>query len=67
MEWALEALKEPFFEGRYSVLFLLFDIVNMERETQAAFGCADRLDLSSEQILFAHTVTDCFDVSLFLL
>ena len=31
--------REPFFEGRiYLRSFLLFDIVNTERETQAAFS-----------------------------
>jgi hypothetical protein len=70
--------REPFFESQSFLVLcpfggVLFEIVNMERETQAAFGCELILDISTSlafTLIYLGVdvgkVTDCFDVSFYL-
>ena len=64
------SLESLFLRAKGFLVFKLFEIVNMERETQAAFGCELTLDVGNTlaftliyQVVNVSKVTDCFDVS----
>ena len=67
------SLESLFLRAKAFLVFKLFYIVNMERETQAAFGCELVLEASTPfvfaliyQVVNVNKVTDCFDVSFIL-